>query len=279
MNRELDSTINNLELAKKKTKHGIDYWTGREIQEILGYLRWENFVNVINKARMACESTGVDPSDHFLDTTKEIRAGKGARLQKSDYFLTRYACYLVAMNGNTEKPEIGTAQSYFAVQTHRQEKQDKLTEDERRIMLRDRVKDGNKKLASAAKKAGVKTRKFPIFQDAGYRGLYDMSLSDIKKFKGLSLKDDLLDRSGRTELAANEFRITQTEDKLIRENVNGEDKAINTHKEVGRAVRNTIKKLGGIMPEKLLPEPSLKKLENKLKKEKKKALAETEASN
>lgn len=226
-----------LEEKKQYTKKGGEYWTGRDIQEILGYVKWDKFENVISKAKMACESAGTRPEDQFLHTGKVITAGKGAKVEISDYYLTRYACYLVAMNGDTSKPEIGEAQTYFAIQTRRQEIQDKLIEDESRIELRKRVRNANKSLGSVAKSAGV--QKYAIFHNAGYHGLYEMGLRDIKKKKGITKKEDLLDRAGRTELAANEFRITQTEEKLIRDKTSGEEQAIDTHYTVGQEVRET----------------------------------------
>jgi DNA-damage-inducible protein D len=265
MINNLDSTIKALDNAKKKTKNGLDYWIARDIQKILGYTNWENFFNVIQKACMACESSGENIEKHFLDFKEMVEIGSGAKRERINYFLDRYACYLIAMNGDAEKAEIATAQAYFAVQTRRQELQDKLTVDERRIYLRNRVKNANLSLASIAKKVGV--QKYGVFQNAGYLGLYEMGLSDIKKYKNINNKENLLDRMGRTELAANEFRITQTEDKIIRENIRGEKQAIDTHHNVGKEVRNTIKKLSGIMPENLPPEPPIKELINKIKKQ------------
>jgi len=258
MDTRLDNTINTLEEVKRFTDRDIEYWKATDLQRILAYSSWQKFDQVIGKAIMACESTGIEPTNHFNQTVNLVEAGSGTMVKRKDYYLTRYACYLIAMNGASHKPEVATAQTYFAVQTRRQELQDQLQGDERRIKLRYRVKDANKRLASTAKKVGV--RKFSIFQDAGYKGLYDMSLANIKSFKNLSTKDDLLDRAGRTELAANEFRITQTGDKLIRDNINTENGAIDAHYEVGQAVRTTINKLGGTMPENLTPEPSIKKL-------------------
>lgn len=264
MDGQIDSVIKELDSAKRVSKRGGEYWMSREIQKILGYSMWENFQNVIKKARMACMSTGVDENDHFRDTTKMVAIGSGAMVQTTDCFLTRYACYLIAMNGEASKPEIGAAQTYFAIQTHRQEMQDQLTDSERRLQLRDRVRNANKSLMSTAKKAGV--QRYAIFQDAGYQGLYEMGLADIKQRKGLFDKDNLLDRAGRTELAANEFRITQTEEKLARDGINTEARAITTHHNVGSEVRNVIKKIGGTMPENLPPEEPIKKLTSKKRK-------------
>jgi DNA-damage-inducible protein D len=249
-----------LEGCKRQTSQGMEYWMARDLQAVLGYSRWENFVNVVEKARMACESAGVDADHQFREVTKGITAGKGAELQRSDYYLSRYACYLIAMNGDPGKPEVGYAQTYFAVQTRRQEVRDQH-DVQRRLELRERVREANRALGSAAKGAGV--QKYALFHDAGYMGLYGMGLSDLKAHKRLEPADNLLDRAGRVELAANEFRITQTEDKLRRDQVRGEAPAIQTHLEVGEAVRRTIRHLGGRMPEDLPPEPSIKRLASK----------------
>jgi len=249
--------ISDLEACKRKTSQGVEYWMARDIQPVLGYTRWENFANVIEKAKMACESAGVRAIDQFRDVTKGIVAGKGAEVQRADYYLSRYGCYLIAMNGDPGKPEIGYAQTYFAVQTRRQELLDQGGHQPR-IELRERIKVANRNLNSAAKEAGVQS--YAMFHDAGYRGLYGMGLADLKSHKGIPPKDDLLDRAGRVELAANEFRITQAEEKLRRDRVKGEATAIETHRQVGHAVRSTIEKLGGTLPENLRPEPSIKQL-------------------
>jgi DNA-damage-inducible protein D len=229
----------------------------RDLQPLLGYATWESFTNVIEKAKMACESSGADSEYQFRDVTKGIVAGKGAKLQRADMFLSRYACYLIAMNGDPRKAEIGYAQTYFAVQTRRQEVRDQDPE-QRRIEMRNRVKEANLALNAAAKEAGV--QKYALFHDAGYRGLYGMGTKEIMTKKGISSKENLLDCAGRVELAANEFRITQAEDKLRRERIKGENAAIHTHRKVGEAVRDTIRQLGGMMPEDLPREPSIKKL-------------------
>lgn len=262
MDQALDSIHKALEEVKSISKNGGEYWMGRDIQEILGYSTWDNFQHVINRAMLACESSGQDPIDHFYQTGKKVAIGKGAQRPRGDYYLDRYACYLIAINGGT--PEAGIAQSYFVVQTRRQEIFDQLTVAEKRIQLRDRVKDANKKLKEAANVAGV--QQWAFFYAAGYHGLYDMGIADIRKKKNIGQKEDLLDRMGREELAMNEFRITQTEAKLIRDDIRGEQKAIDTHRHVGREVRNTIRRIGGMMPEDLMPEPSIKKIESQQKK-------------
>jgi DNA-damage-inducible protein D len=255
-----DTVSTQLEGLKRIHTNGSDYWMARDLMPVLGYTRWENLRSAIEKAKMACESTGVDPGDHILDTTKMVSAGSGASIERADCFLSRYACYLVAMNADPRKPEVGMAQTYFAVQTRRQERLDELTETQKRIELRNRVKDHNRALSSAAKRAGVQSKMFGVFHDAGYRGLYEMNYVEIKRKKNLSPSDDLLDFAGRVELAANDFRITQTEQKLTVDKIQGQQAAIDTHLHVGREVRATIKKLGGTLPEHLPPEAHIKKL-------------------
>ncbi len=243
---------------KRQTRGGVDYWFARELQEPLGYTTWRNFSEAIDRARQACESVGGDPSQHFADVSKMVSLGSGSQRAVPDVALTRYAAYLTAMNGDSAKPEIAAAQAYFAVQTRRQEQADALSQADARIGLRHRLKENVKALGHAASESGVE--RFGLFHDAGYRGLYGMGLSRIKAKKGIAQKEDLFDRAGRAELAANDFRITQTEDKLRREGIIGELNAMKTHQEVGREVRQTIGTLGGVMPEELPAEPSIKKL-------------------
>ncbi len=247
-----------LDAVKRLSPNGVEYWMTRDLQSPLGYAKWENFEGVIKKAQMACESTGVDPSNHILATRKMVGVGSGAERERRDHYVSRYGAYLIAMNGNPRLPEIATAQIYFAVQTRRQEIADQTQDLTKRIELRDRVRRANIHLSDAAKDAGVQS--WGLFQDAGYRGLYGLGLRDIKKRKGFGAKDHLLDRASRTELAANEFRITQTEDALKRDQIQGDINAREKHRTVGKAVRKTIAELGGTMPEDLPPEPSLKKL-------------------
>lgn len=262
MSNDLDFIINQFEVTKKESAKGTEYWTARELQTILGYDSWAKFTPVIKKAIKACEGTGVKVENHFAQTDKLVDIGSGATRPLSDYFITRYACYLIAMNGDSSKPQIGIAQGYFAIQTRKQEIFEKLIEDEKRIYLRDRVREAVKGLNSVAKAVGVK--QYALFHDAGYRGLYEMRLSEIKKYKGIG--GELFDSAGHTELAANEFRITQTKDKIERDNIKGEKSAIDTHYEVGQKVRNTIQELGGTMPEDLPAEESIKTLEKEKKK-------------
>lgn len=262
---EYDSFAVSIDKCKRKSPNGSEYWMARDIQAAIGYSRWESFRDVIEKARMACESAGLSADNQFRQTAKMVLIGSGAERQMEDWFLSRYACYLIAMNGDPAKREVGYAMTYFAVQTRLQEAQNQLTAEEKRLMLRNRVKDANKSLNSAAKKAGV--QRYGIFHDAGYKGLYGgLGRAQIQAKKGIPDTEDLLDCIDRAELAANEFRITQTEQKLIRDQVSGEQPAIDTHFEVGQQVRTTIRKIGGTMPEELPAVESIKKLEPKKSK-------------
>ncbi|MBI3771019.1 MAG: DNA damage-inducible protein D [Deltaproteobacteria bacterium] len=253
-----------LDVARRITRHGIEYWRARDLQVLLGYDRWENFREVIEKAKLAGQGAGVEVDNQFRATTKLVMAGSGAQRFIDDCFLSRYACYLIAMNGEPRKPQIAYAQTYFAVQTRKQELIEQGVADEKRVELRQRVRIANRALNSAAKQAGV--RRFAFFHDAGYQGLYGMGLTAIQHKKGLGQREDLLDRAGRAELAANEFRVTQAEEKLVRERVRGEYAAIATHLRVGQEVRNTIRKIGGTMPEQLPIEPAIRTIEARLRK-------------
>jgi DNA-damage-inducible protein D len=249
-----NSMMKALDVKKREAPNGEEYWMGRDIQLLFGYANWQSFQTVIERAKIACEGSGVKARYHFIDTTKVIESGKGAKLERADCYLTRYACYLIAMNGESSKPEVAAAQTYFAVQTRKQE----LGDQEKRIQLRERVRKGNKLLAGTARNAGVK--RFAIFNDAGYRGLYGMGLTDIKLRKRIPQKEDLLDCAGRAELAANEFRVTQTQQKLEREAIRGEGPATHAHRKVGEEVREAIRRIGGTMPENLPTEEPIKKL-------------------
>lgn len=251
------------------TSKGFPFWYGRDVMEILAYTNWENFMSVIDKAKLACDNSGKFSTNHFLDTKEMIEAGKGAKKKRANMVLSKYACYLVAMNGDTTKPEVSTAQTYFAEQTHRQEIEQVLSDQQRRLLLRNRVKDANKKLFGAAKNAGVK--RYGIFYDAGLKGMYGgIGRDEIKLKKGIPSGDDFLDCIDREELAANEFRITQTEAKLVREKINGEEHATTVHFTVGSKVRSTIADIQGTMPEELPAVPSIKKLAGKQAKDTKK---------
>lgn len=246
-------------------ENGIEYWYGRELQKILEYNKWENFEKVINKAMIACENTGISVTEHFPDVRKTIKMPKGAEKEIKDYKLSRYACYLIAQNGDSRKKVIALAQTYFAVQTRKQEITEKeyslLTEDEKRFYQRNLTRKGNYSLNIAAKNAGVKN--FDKFHNAGYKGLYNgETADDIAKRKGLRYREDILDNMGSDELIANLFRISQTEQKLKKDNIQTEKEANKTHYNIGKNIREVIEKNGGTMPEDLpTPKKSLKQLE------------------
>ena len=259
------------ENIKNIDENGNEYWSARDLQDALQYKEFRNFETAIKKAITACENSDINVSDHFVDANKMINLAKGAIREVKDYFLSRYACYLTVQNADPRKKMVALAQSYFAIQTRKQELSEefpKLSEDEKRLKLRGEMKTHNKMLAAAAKDAGVKTPiEYAIFQNHGYKGLYGgLDNKDIKAKKGLSEKKDLLDHMGSTELAANLFRATQTEEKLRRENIQGKHKANETHFEVGKKVRQTIEELGGTMPEELPLHEDVKKIERKINK-------------
>ena len=272
--QQLEKTSNYTNETFESIKHidetGTEYWYARELQKILEYNKWENFEKVIRKAKQSCENSNISNLDHFLDVRKMVTIGSGAEKEIKDYKLTRYACYLIAQNGDSRKKVIALAQTYFAIQTRKQELTEKeycmLTEDEKRFYQRNLTRKGNYSLNQAAKNAGVKN--FDKFHNAGYKGLYNgETADDIAKIKGIRYREDILDNMGSEELAANLFRITQTESRLKRDNIATESAANKTHYEVGSKIRNTIKELGGTMPEDLpTPEKSLKQLEKEKKK-------------
>ena len=252
--------------------YGQEFWYARELQIALEYTEWRNFTKVIDKAKSACKGSETPVPDHFVDVNKMVNVGSGAEREINDIELSRYACYLIVQNGDPRKKVIALGQSYFAVKTRQQElieNYDSLDEDNKRLAIRNEMKIHNKSLAEAAKQAGVSEPvDYAIFQNKGYQGLYGgLTKGDIHSRKKLKKSQDILDHMGSTELAANLFRATQTEEKLRNENIVGKDAANRTHYEVGRKVRQTIKDLGGTMPEDLpTPDKSIRQIENENKK-------------
>lgn len=255
----------NFEDIKHIDEYGNEYWYARELQVALDYKKWQKFENVIENAKIACENSDNAVSDHFTQVGKMINTGKTAKRKVVDFKLSRYACYLIVQNANPNKEVVALGQTYFAVQTRKQEltekEYSKLTEDEKRFYQRNLTKKRNYSLNQIAKKCGVKN--FDKFHNAGYRGLYNgESADDIAKRKCLRYREDILDNMGSEELAANLFRISQTESKLKRDNVTGEKDANETHYNIGKNIREVIAKNGGTMPEDLpTPKKSLKELE------------------
>lgn len=265
---------NNTEKIFEEMKHidndGTEFWYARELQIALNYKEWRKFENVINKAKESCNNSNINDSQHFVDVAKLSKRNNNAKVVINDYKLSRYACYLIAQNGDSRKKVIALAQTYFAMQTRKQELTEReysnLTEDEKRLYKRSLTRKGNYSLNQTAKKAGVKN--FDKFHNAGYKGLYNgETANDIAKRKGLRYREDILDNMGSDELIANLFRISQTEQKLKKDNIKGEQKANEVHFNIGRNIREVIAKNGGTMPEDLpTPSKSLKELEKENKK-------------
>ena len=271
MNNSLETNYtNDFEGIKHTDEEGREYWYARELMVVLQYKKWQNFEAIINKAMISCTNSEINVLDHFADVSKMVKIGSGAEREQHDYKLTRYACYLIAQNGDSRKKVIAIAQTYFAVQTRKQELSEReyslLSEDEKRFYQRDLTRKGNYSLNQAAKNAGVKN--FDKFHNEGYKGLYNgETADDIAKRKGLRYREDILDNMGSEELAANLFRITQTESKLKKDKIHTENDANKTHYNVGAKVRKTIKELGGTMPEDLpTPKKSLKQIEKEKNK-------------
>jgi DNA-damage-inducible protein D len=260
------SAVSPFEAIRTTDEQSNEYWSARDLAQVLGYTNWRNFVKVIEKAAEACENSGHAVADHFVEADQMVQLGSGAQRSVADWHLSRYACYLVVQNADPSKEIVALGQTYFAIQTRRAEVADELselTEVQRRLFIRGQLRDHNRELAAAAQDAGViQPRDFAIFQDHGYRGLYNgEGARDIAARKGVR-PGQILEFMGSTELAANLFRATQTEEKLRREDIQGKGAANRTHHAVGREVRATIERLGGTMPENLpTPAESIQQLQ------------------
>jgi DNA-damage-inducible protein D len=254
------------EELKLINEHGAEYWSARDLQPLLGYNQWRRFEDAIRRAMASCEQSGNQCAHHFASAGKMVSLGSGSQRQVGDFHLSRFACYLIAQNGDPRKPEIALAQKYFAIQTRRQELSDAQARDVERLELRKQTSEEFKMLSGAARGAGVQSSMFGIFHDAGYRGLYSGLGNDaIKKRKGIAASENLMDRMDTTELAANQFRMTQTRDKLAKDRVNNQQQAIRTHEQVGREVRAAIQRIGGTMPENINPAEHIKVVQDRLK--------------
>ena len=271
----IQNNISIFESLKKNDQNDQEYWSARDLSKVLEYAEFRNFQPVIEKAKQACKNSHYEAADHFVDMHDMIEIGKGGKRRVEDVLLSRYACYLIVQNADPGKEIVALGQTYFALQARKQELsqteayQSLKTEEEKRLFLRDELKIHNKHLADAAKKAGVETPfDYAIFQDHGYKGLYGgLGAKNIPQKKGLKKSQQILDHMGSTELAANLFRATQTEEKLKREKIQGKAKANHTHYEVGKKVRQTIQELGGTMPEDLPVTESIQKIAKRTDKQ------------
>jgi DNA-damage-inducible protein D len=253
------------ETIRRTNPAGNEFWSSRDFAKVLGYADYRNFQSVIESARTACFNSGQRVEDHFVEVTDMVEIGSGAQRSVKTVMMSRYACYLVIQNADPAKEIVAHGQTYFAVQTRRQELSDAENEEQRRLSIRSELRKHNSQLADAA--GVVEPRDYAIFQNHGYIGLYGgLGAQDIHRRKGLKQGEQILDHMGSTELAANLFRATQAEEKLRRERIIGKDKANTAHREVGAKVRQTIQELGGTMPEELPTAESIKKLESKTRK-------------
>ena len=265
MNNIKEYNNTTFEDIKHTSENGEEFWYARELMTALEYKKWQKFNNVIKNSKIACENSGSVTENHFTQVGKMVDISSKTKRKIDDYKLSRYACYLIVQNSDPRKEVVALGQTYFAIQTRRQELSEKeyseLTEDEKRFYQRSLTKKGNYSLNKAAKKAGVKN--FDKFHNSGYRGLYNgETANDIAKRKGLRYREDILDNMGSDELIANLFRISQTEQKLRRENISGESDANKVHYNMGSDIRKFIKNQGGTMPEDMpTPNKSLKELE------------------
>ncbi len=261
---------------KKIDENGVERWSARDLMWPLGYIKWENFSRAIDRAILSCDTAGFDVKNHFPVVRKMVKIGSETDREILDYNLSRYACYLIVQNGDPRKKQIALGQTYFAIQTYRQELSDKyeqLAEDKKRLLLRGDIKQMNQLLVEAAKDAGIITdEEYSVFQNRGYQGLYGgLSVSEIHELKKLDEKNKILDFMGSEEMIANLFRISQTQSKIKRENIQGKELASHAHFVVGKEVREAIMRFGGVVPENLpTPKKSVLELEKKAIKELKK---------
>lgn len=254
------------EELKKTNDHGAEYWSARDLQPVLGYGQWRRFEDAVKRAITACKQSGNIPANHFAVAGKMIGIGKGGERVVPDYHLSRFACYLIAQNGDPRKLEIANAQKYFAIQARRQEVSDALAADMERLQIRKQTSEEFKALSGAARQAGVQDKMFGVFHDAGYKGLYGgLGSEAIKARKGILSKEQILDRMDSTELAANQFRMTQTRDKLARERIHDQHRAIRTHEQVGKEVREAITRIGGALPENIPPAEPIQNVKKRVK--------------
>ena len=256
---------NIFETIKRINEYQSEYWSSRDLAKVLEYSEYRHFLPVIEKAKESCRNSGQVIHNHFEDVLDMVKIGSGAERSVDTVYLSRYACYLIVQNSDPSKEVVALGQTYFAIQTRRQEQTDQFLEDNKRLRLRDEIKKHNVSLAEAAENAGVEN--YGKFQNYGYKGLYGgLDANDIHEKKGLKKSQKILDHMGSEELAANLFRATQTDAKLRRENIQGEDNANLTHYSVGQKVRKTIEELGGTMPEELPTADGICKAKSRIKR-------------
>jgi len=278
-NKHLAPDNLSFEALKKLNQYGIEYWSARDLQSCLGYSKWQRFEPAIKKAIESCKQSGNDPQNHFTGSGKMVEIGSQTEREVKDYHLSRFACYLIAQNGDPRKPEIAQAQKYFAIQTRKQELSEENAADLERLELRKQASVEFKALSGAARDAGVQNKMFGVFHDAGYKGLYGgLGVDAIKARKGIAPKEQLMDHMNTTELAANQFRMTHTREKLKLEKIKNQRHAMETHEMVGREVRAAIAKIGVAMPENIPPAEPIKILKKRLKKAKPKLLLDEKDS-
>jgi DNA-damage-inducible protein D len=266
MNTKVALSNASFESLKKLNKHGVEYWSARDLQSCLGYSEWRKFENTIKKAIKSCKQAGNEPQNHFVGADKMVEIGSQTKREVTDYHLSRFACYLIAQNGDPRKPEIAQAQKYFAIQTRRQEVSDDLAADRERLEMREQVSIEFKALSGAARKAGVQDKMFGVFHDAGYKGRYGgLGVDAIKARKGIDPKEQLMDRMNTTELSANQFRMTHTREKLKLENIKNQREAMEVHEAVGKEVRAAIVKIGVALPENIPAAEPIKNVKKRLK--------------
>ncbi|HEY8585712.1 MAG TPA: DNA damage-inducible protein D [Rhodanobacter sp.] len=264
--KEVSIAGRTFEQLKQINEHGAEYWSARALQPLLGYRQWRRFEQAIERSITSCRESGNPPEYHFAGAGKPITGGKGAVQVVDDYELSRFACYLIAQNGDPRKKEIADAQQYFAIQTRRQELSDQAAADQERLELRRQTAEEFKALSGEAQRAGVQSRMFGVFHDAGYKGMYGgLGRDGIKQRKHIPGKDNLLDRMNATELAANQFRMTQTRDKLAKDSIHTQAQAVRAHETVGKEVRSAIRRIGGTLPEDIPAAEHIKTVEKRLK--------------
>ncbi|ESX95422.1 BRO family protein [Mesorhizobium sp. LNJC403B00] len=259
------STIDRLEKLRQEGSNGQEYWMARDIHPVLGYPVWDKFEPVIERAASSFTANTIDPSHHIARASKMMELGGGGKREGLDYFLSRAACRLIAMNGDPSKAEIAAAQAYFVVQTHRMEAEDALTQDEKRLNLRDKVTTAFRTVSGVAKEAGVPNSKQALFHDARYQGLYDMPRRDVMARKGLKREDNPFDYAGPLELSANEFQMNMAADVIKKEGIKGEYRVIDRNKKIAQDVRKVMRENGSTMPENLPVAEPIRVVEKRVK--------------